>query len=63
MTKKQKTTISNIDNSYDSQNALRESNLSNRQQQKDILEFEKERNKILRERLSLKKELLELGEN
>jgi hypothetical protein len=38
MTKKQKTTISNIDNSYDSQNALGESNLPNRQQQKDILE-------------------------
>ncbi|CAB4409998.1 unnamed protein product [Rhizophagus irregularis] len=63
MTKKQKTTISNIDNSYDSQNALGESNLPNRQQQKDILEFEKERNKILKKRLSLKKELLELGEN
>jgi hypothetical protein len=42
---------------------LGESNLPNRQQQKDILEFEKERNKILKERLSLKKELLELGEN
>ncbi|CAB4375043.1 unnamed protein product [Rhizophagus irregularis] len=61
MTKKQKTTISNIDNSYDSRNALRESNLPNRQQQKDILEFEKERNKILKERL--KKKLLELGGN
>jgi hypothetical protein len=40
MTKKQKTTISNIDNSYDSRNALRESNLLNRQQ-KEILEFER----------------------
>ena len=63
MTKKQKTTISNIDNSYDSRNALRESNLPNRQQQIEILEFERERNKIPKERLSLKKELLELGEN
>ncbi|CAB5333392.1 unnamed protein product [Rhizophagus irregularis] len=63
MTKKQKTTILNIDNSYDSRNALEESNLPNGQQQKIILEFEKERNKILKERLSLKKELLELGEN
>ena len=60
VTKKQKTTSSNIGNS---QNALRESNLPNRQQQEEILEFERERNKILRERLSLKKELLDLGEN
>jgi hypothetical protein len=42
---------------------LRESNLPNRQQQKEIIEFERERNKIPKERLSLKKELLELGEN
>ena len=60
VTKKQKTTSSNIGNS---RNALRESNLPNRQQQEEILEFERERNKILRERLSLKKELLDLGEN
>jgi hypothetical protein len=46
-----------------SPNALRESNVPNRQQQEEILAFEKERNKILKERLSLKKELLELGEN
>ena len=46
-----------------SPNALRESNLPNRQQQEEILAFERERNKILKERLSLKKELLELGEN
>jgi hypothetical protein len=46
-----------------SPNALRKSNLPNRQQQEEILAFERERNKILKERLSLKKELLELGEN
>lgn len=39
-----------------SPNALRESNLPNRQQQKEILAFERERNKIL-------KEILKLGEN
>jgi hypothetical protein len=44
-------------------NTLRESNLPNRQQQEDILAFERERNEILKERLLLKKELLELGEN
>ncbi|PKY50033.1 hypothetical protein RhiirA4_466275 [Rhizophagus irregularis] len=39
-----------------SPNALRESNLPNRQQQKEILAFERERNKIL-------KEILKLGKN
>jgi len=32
---------------------------SNKQQQEEILAFERERNKILKERLSLKKKLLE----
>ncbi|CAG8774035.1 12037_t:CDS:2, partial [Rhizophagus irregularis] len=68
-TYKNKSSLKRMENSekksriYDSQNALKESNLPNRQQQKDILEFEKERNKILKERLSLKKKLLELGGN
>ena len=46
-----------------SSNALKESNLPNIQQQEEILAFERERNRILKERISLKKELLELEEN
>lgn len=59
VTKKQKTNSSKDDHSP---NILRESNLPNKQEQDEILSFERERNKILRERLLLKKELLELGE-
>jgi len=37
--------------------------LPNKQQQDEILAFERERNEILKERLSLRKELLEFEEN
>ena len=47
---------------HNSQNVLRESNLQNKQQE-EILKFERERNEILKERIALKKELLDLGED
>ena len=63
ITKKTRATKKQKGPNEKNENVLRESILPNKQQQDEILAFERERNEILKERLSLRKELLEFEEN